>query len=632
MQALAERFRPAAALLGWGLLWAALGVAVWEVLASIAFLTIEDKWAVVSAWQRPVAWYWYASTYKGNLLELADLALAAVVALAPFVALGKVWFKHVGGARGAAQRVLGIYLIHRVAGHNFGAADFMPMREVAKLLPETPDPEIGGIVLGERVRMDTTKVAHLRFDPRWPEGEHTWGPGGKAPLMFDHCREGSTHGLLVVDSGGFKTMQTITTLDHWKKGAFIFDPSCEIAPMTAEWRREMGQRVRVLDPRGESGTNVVKWLVRAVEEGDALAEVALVVTAERTYGKTQAKQGDEGSAAYFREQGRNLWTAILGHVLWNSALARAERNLRRARRYLTLPEQDLRDFLRHVYETSECSFARAMAGPLYDLVKVTFDGIRGNAQQGTAWLSIEPFADMVSNDDFDLDEMCDGTSTIYCQIGMDAMEVMPEVGRAVVSAACNTIIRRDGDVDGRVFAFIDEADLMGPMGALKTIRARGRKYGVTLVLAYLSDGVIETVWGSTEKQAWFSAVTWRMYGTTQDDKQQESVSRQLGTYGARTVSTGQNKGTSGRLAELGSRSKGNSTNYGEMARRLMLPQEIAKMRTDERIIFYKGADPIRCRAPIAFCRPELRDRIGVTSFNKGIKARQRAAAAAAASS
>ena len=28
MQALAERFRPAAALMGWGLLWAALGVAV----------------------------------------------------------------------------------------------------------------------------------------------------------------------------------------------------------------------------------------------------------------------------------------------------------------------------------------------------------------------------------------------------------------------------------------------------------------------------------------------------------------------------------------------------------------------------------------------------------------------------
>ena len=629
LDAIPERLRPFLAMAGYSVAAALCAFAIWMILASVLFLTIESKWAVVPALKRPFAWWWYASTWKGDWFEAVDLLLAGVVALAPFIAYGKWQFKQIGGMRGVAQQVLGIYMIQRVAGHNFGAADFMPMREVAKLLPPTPDPEIGGIPLGEAVRMDTTKVAKLRFDPRYPEGLETWGPGGKADLMFDHCREG-VGGLIIVDTGGFKTMQTVTGLNYWKKGAFIFDPSCEIAPMTEAWRREMGHEVHILDPKGAKGTNVVKWLVRAVEERDALAEVALVVTAERTYGQAQAKGDAGGSASYFREQGRNLWTALVGYVLWADELPPSKRTLRLARGLLNLPEQELRDTLRTIYETSKCGFARAMAGPLYDMVKVTFDGIRGNAQQGTAWLAIEPFADMVSNDDFDLEDICDGKATVYCQISMDAMEVMPEVGRAVVSAAANTIIRRNGDVDGKVWMFIDEADLMGPMGALKTIRARGRKYQVYLTLAYLSDGVIESVWGKTEKQAWFSAVTWRMYGTTQDYTQQESISTQLGTYGARTVSSSSGSGTSGKLMEIGSRSKNSGENHGEMGRRLMLPQEIARMRTDERIMFYRGADPIRFRACPAFCRDDLRDRIGTTSFNKRIKAKQAAANDAAA--
>src|SRR3954454_7207813 len=53
-----------------------------------------------------------------------------------------------------------------------GDATWMPMKQVARLLPET-----GGIVIGERYRVDRDDVACVDFDPKNP---YTWGRGGRA--------------------------------------------------------------------------------------------------------------------------------------------------------------------------------------------------------------------------------------------------------------------------------------------------------------------------------------------------------------------------------------------------------------------------------------------------------------------
>ena len=46
------------------------------------------------------------------------------------------------------------------------------MKQVARLLPET-----GGIVIGERYRVDRDDVAGVDFDPK---NAFTWGRGGRA--------------------------------------------------------------------------------------------------------------------------------------------------------------------------------------------------------------------------------------------------------------------------------------------------------------------------------------------------------------------------------------------------------------------------------------------------------------------
>jgi type IV secretion system protein VirD4 len=538
------------------------------------------------------------------------------------MALGRVVIMANGGWRGAAQAALGLYLVVRSPSHTHGKADWMPMAEVCKLFPAEPDPDIGGVVLGEAIRMDTTSVAEVRFDPRIPEGKPTWGPAGTGPLMFDHCRIGSTHGLVLVNSGGFKTTSLMMTLDYWKSGAFIFDPSEEIAAMTRQWRERMGHTVHVLDPEGRIGTNVVKWVTKCIEQGHPLAEVYLTVTVERCYGKTPPQPGQTNdNAAYFRDQGRNLFTALLAHVLWDSTLPADQKTLRQAKKLLALPEDDLRCVLRNIYETSESELARHLAAPLFDLTKVTFGGIHSNASQGTNWLGVKSFADMVSEDDFDLAELCNGRTTVYCQISMDALEAMPEVGRAIGSAAFNSVMQAKGKVKGRVWFWLDEADLWGPMAVLETARDRGRKYKITMCLCYQSEGLFRSVWDK-RANAWFSGVAWVMYGVQADNDTAKSLSARLGTFGAKEYSESTNKGTSGKAMELGTRNRGSSSSTRDTKRDLMMPHELMQdMRTDERILLVLGEKPIRCTAAIAWRRPEVVDRIGKTDYQPNASSR-----------
>ena len=126
----------------------------------------------------------------------------------------------------------------------------------------------------------------------------------------------------------------------------------------------------MLDPEGRVGTNVVKWVTKCIEQGHPLAEVYLTVTVERCYGKTPPQPGQTNdNAAYFRDQGRNLFTALLAHVLWDSTLPADQKTLRQAKKLLALPEDDLRCVLRNIYETSESELARHLAAPLFDLTE-----------------------------------------------------------------------------------------------------------------------------------------------------------------------------------------------------------------------------------------------------------------------
>ena len=93
-----------------------------------------------------------------------------------------------------------------------------------------------------------------------------------------------------------------------------------------------------------------------------------------------------------------------------------------------------------------------------------------------------------------------------------------------------------GRVEGRVLFLVDEAARLGFMSGLSRARDASRKYGITLVLIYQSEGQLVEQWGEAGRGAWFESATWRSYSAVSDAAQAERISKACGEYGIVTRS------------------------------------------------------------------------------------------------
>jgi type IV secretion system protein VirD4 len=312
-----------------------------------------------------------------------------------------------------------------------------------------------------------------------------------------------------------------------------------------------------------------------------------------------------GGGEFFRDMGKSLIMAILADILSDED-PRAERTLRRLRKVLVTPEEEMRQVLRRIHANSASAFARDKAGTLMGLVAETFSGVYANAAQATQWLSNAAYADLVSGDSFRSSDLRGGRLTIYIQIPLKTLQATPGVARVVLGALLNAICEADGDVEGRALFLLDEVARLGPMGALEAARDTIRKSKATLVLLYQSVGQIEKQWGAEGKTAWYASASWRIYAGVSDQTTLKELSEACGAHGVVASSQGDTAGVSGRGVGSNQTSSGRSENYSEMGRALIKGDELLQdTRADEAFVIVRGSRPLRCGRAIFFRRREM---------------------------
>ena len=575
---------------------------LFTLFSSLAFCAVTQRIMVMGLPR--VTWSWWTFLLAGAPYpgDARALLVSAVVGVLPFVAIGLMPRKVPAGPSRIRRGNSGIH----------GDSRWLTMRAALAMLPPVDDGV--QVVLGEAIRMDLSPVANVRFRPRH---RRTWGAGGTGRLLFDAGEEmGGGHGVTFLAPGGGKTQEIATAIFYYGRSVFVHDPACELADLTGEIQRDKGHKVYVLDKEGRTGFNALAW----IRIDDPLAEVNVRAQVERMYGKTVERPGQAaGAMSFFRDQGKNLVTCILAHMLWDPDTKQQHKTLRAVRRALSRPGGEMRLLLEGIYLTSASDLARDLAGPLFDMVPETFDGITSNAQEGTAWLSTPAYANMVSGSSYDPAELCDGRMTVYCQIPMKSLLVSPEVSRVVVGAHMGAVFEAEGKVEGRVLFALDEAVLLGGDSMLRVGRSQGRKYGVLLNLYYQSIGQGIEVWGKDGLRGWMSEVSWIRFGATMDTEDGAALCKLLGEYGAVATSQGKNTGRSGRLGEQSSSSRGENSSEHEVKRPLLYPTELARLRRDERIVCYVNSMPIRCTAALAHRRPEISCRMGRNRFGKRVQ-------------
>ncbi|HAU76491.1 MAG TPA: Ti-type conjugative transfer system protein TraG [Agrobacterium sp.] len=490
-------------------------------------------------------------------------------------------------ARAVPKRIIGKRALH-------GEADWMKLADADKLFPTN-----GGIVVGERYRVDTDSVAGVSFRA---DTKETWGAGGKYPLLCFDGSFGSSHGIVFAGSGGFKTTSvTIPTALKWGGSLVVLDPSNEVAPMVSKHREEAGRRIRILDPRKPAtGFNALDWVGQygGTKEED-IASVASWIMSDS--GRASGVRDD-----FFRASGLQLLTAIIADVCLSGHTPKEKQTLRQVRENLSEPEPKLRQRLQDIYDNSGSDFVKENVAAFVNMTPETFSGVYANAIKETHWLSYRNYAALVSGSTFRTEDIASGKTDVFINIDLKTLETHAGLARVVIGSFLNAIYNRDGQIEGRALFLLDEVARLGYMRILETARDAGRKYGITLTMIYQSIGQLrETYGGRDASSKWFESASWISFAAINDPETADYISRRCGMT---TVEIDQ--------VSRSFQSRGSSRTRSKQlaARPLIQPHEVLRMRADEQIVFTAGNAPLRCGRAIWFRRNDMKNCVGQNRF------------------
>ena len=526
-----------------------------------------------------------------SVLAYADPATmvgAGIAFISGMFALRVAMMGNAAFATAVPKRIAGKRAVH-------GDADWMNMREAAKLFPEA-----GGIVIGERYRVDRDSVAGMPF--RSDEAQ-SWGAGGRSPLLCFDGAFGSTHGIVFAGSGGFKTTSvTIPTALKFGGSLVVLDPSSEVAPMVAEHRSKGGRTVIVLDPKTPGvGFNALDWIGKF--GGTKEEDIVAVATWIMTDNPRSASARDD----FFRASAMQLLTALIADVCLSGHTAEEDQTLRQVRANLSEPEPQLRARLTRIYEQSDSDFVKENVSVFVNMTPETFSGVYANAVKETHWLSYPNYAGLVSGKSFRTDRLADGTVDIFIALDLKVLEAHPGLARVVIGSFLNAIYNRNGDVKGRTLFLLDEVARLGYLRILETARDAGRKYGITLTMIFQSIGQMREAYGGRDATSkWFESASWISFSAINDPDTADYISKRCGDT---TVEVDQTNRSTGMKGSSRSRSK-------QLSRRpLILPHEVLRMRSDEQIVFTSGNPPLRCGRAIWFRRDDMKPCVAESRFH-----------------
>lgn len=491
-------------------------------------------------------------------------------------------------SRSEPKRIRGKRALH-------GEAEWMKLPEAGKLFAEG-----GGIVIGERYRVDRDSTAALSFRA---DKSETWGAGGKSPLLCFDGSFGSSHGIVFAGSGGFKTTSvTIPTALKWGGMLIVLDPSNEVAPMVKAHRIKAGRDVIVLDPKDpDIGFNALDWIGQhgGTKEED-IAAVASWIMSES--GRASGVRDD-----FFRASGLQLLTAIIADVCLSGHTEKKDQTLRTVRMNLSEPEPKLRARLQEIYDNSESDFVKENVAAFVNMTPETFSGVYANAIKETHWLSYPNYAGLVSGSTFSTDDIASGKTDVFVALDLKTLETHGGLARVIIGSFLNAIYNRDGAMPGRALFLLDEVARLGFMRILETARDAGRKYGITLLMIYQSIGQMrETYGGRDATSKWFESASWISFAAINDPETADYISRRCGTT---TVEIDQ--------VSRSFQARGSSrTRSKQLASRpLIQPHEVLRMRADEQIVFTGGNAPLRCGRAMWFRRADMKSCVGDNRFH-----------------
>ena len=285
--------------------------------------------------------------------------------------------------------------------------------------------------------------------------------------------EGEGHLITIAPTGAGKGIGAIVpALLRFPGPVIVIDPKGENAAITARRRREMGQRVVILDPMGtvtQDGDRFDPLDLINPESPTGVDDAVLLATA-------LLPESNGANAAFWVSRARQLLTGLILHVKTDLP---AEANALAAVRRLVNAAAGNPGMLANAMRESRHPEVRQIAENLAISANETLGGILSFAQEGIDFIRGPLVQRAVEKSTFSLDDVTRGAPlAIYIVLPPSMLESHGRLLRLWISVLIAAILRRRRRPDLSTLFILDEAAQLGALSQLRQALTLLRGYGL----------------------------------------------------------------------------------------------------------------------------------------------------------
>jgi type IV secretion system protein VirD4 len=365
----------------------------------------------------------------------------------------------------------------------------------------------------------------------------------------------------------------IPNLLTWPGSVIVIDPKGENAAVTARHRRDMGQRVYVLDPWGLSGEHPARF--NPLDELDPLSDELGDDAALLADALVQPASDITDSSHWF-EEARALLTGLILHTVCDEAPG--QRTLLRVRELLTQDRKQFQNFLHLMQESRSAGGLVARAANRLRQKEVReFASVVSTTQAQTHFLDSPGLSETIASSTFRLEALRKDAVSIYLVLPSKRLHTHGRWLRLMVAQTLDHLSSDTTPPRFPVLFLLDEFAALGRLASIETAMGLMAGFGVQLwpVLQDLSQlkSLYPTRWSS------FVANAGAIQAFCVNDMDTAKYISEM--LGSRTVTV---RGDTA-YQQIG------SVQYSRVARPLMMPEELRQLPANKQVLLLQGYRP-----------------------------------------
>lgn len=402
-----------------------------------------------------------------------------------------------------------------------------------------------------------------------------------------------THLMMVAPTGAGKGVSGVVPnlLDYSAGSVVVWDPKGENYRLTAARRRAFGQQVVLLDPFGVTGAatacfnplDLIEPGPRLLDEARALAEAMVVRT-----GAEPDPHWAESAVAVI--QGMLVFVLLRFHA--------NERNLDSVCELVADPA---------MFATATAGLrqmggiAARLGNYLGGLRDKELASVLSTANRALACFGSELVAGMLQHSSFDPRQLLQRRPglTLYFVLPQDQLQAQRGTLRLVIAALLQLVLRQGAASGSEVLFVLDECAALGELDDLEQALILGRGSGIRLFTFWQSVDQARAAFADKPGLLFDNSAAQIYFGAASYETA-ERISKMLGDATLVVESYATNEGLSYTRGSdwphwPGQVSSGSNTNYAEIGRPLLRPEEVLGLDPDHLIAFLRGVPPILAR-------------------------------------